>query len=109
MACNTGNYFWSGTSFASCIQLYTDSNLTIVAPDGIYSIGGITRVMTLGVLGPQAPCPSCIVPCGTGINGSGNQGQYLLSMDVGLTTGAVIDLWLLTRSYRNDSARCKSM
>jgi hypothetical protein len=88
--CNTGTYFWSGTSFASAAQLYTDSNLTIVAPDGTYSVGGITRVMAGGVLGPHTPCPTCVVPCGTGINGSGQQGQYALTMDVGLTTGAVI-------------------
>tara|TARA_R110000751_G_scaffold22049_2_gene62535 strand:+ start:2512 stop:3900 length:1389 start_codon:yes stop_codon:yes gene_type:complete len=91
MACNTGNYFWSGVSFASAPQLYTDSNLTIVAPDGWYAIGGVYRQMSAGILGPQVPCPSCVVPCGGGLSiGGFSTGLFAIAFDMGTVPGAAV-------------------
>ena len=91
MACNTGNYFWPGVSFASASQLYTDSNLTIVAPDGWYSIGGVYRQMSSGILGPQVPCPSCVVPCGGGLSiGGFSTGLFAIAFDMGTVPGAAV-------------------
>ena len=68
MACSNPTVHWSGSSFASAPQLYSDSALTTVAADGWYSFGGVAREMSGGVLGPVQPCSSCVVPCGGGLN-----------------------------------------
>jgi hypothetical protein len=89
--CSTNTYYWAGASFATATQIYTDPNLTTVAPDGWYSIGGIYRQMTGGVLGPQAPCPSCVIPCGTGLSiGGFSTGLFAIAFDMGTAPGAAV-------------------
>jgi hypothetical protein len=39
--------------------LYLDEQLTIIAPDGYYSNGSISRYQLDGVLLPEQICPSC--------------------------------------------------
>lgn len=91
MACtNSTTFYWPGTSFASASQLYTDSNLTTVAPDGMYQQGGVFREMIGGVLGAVTTCPDCIVPCDTELDGGGGAGLYLASVDIGTTVGVVL-------------------
>mgnify|MGYP003627798682 CR=1 FL=1 len=91
MACNNSTtVYWSGISFDTSPQIYTDSNLTIIAPDGWYSVGGTFREMSGGLLGPPQACPACLVPCGGPINGNGGQGQYRINMDLGNDTGAAL-------------------
>ena len=94
MACTSNvTVYWLGTSFASATQLFSDSNLTTVAPDGYYQVGGIYREMSGGVLGAPGSCPTCLVPCGNTITGSGSQGYYTVSFDAGNSQGAVIVLF----------------
>ena len=91
MACvNSTTFYWAGSTFAAATQIYTDSNLTTVAPDGWYQQGGIYREMVGGVLGGATTCPTCIVQCDTTISGSGGEGQYFLSAYVGPATGVVL-------------------
>ena len=91
MACNNATpVYWLGVSFDSALEFYSDIALTTLAPDGWYSVGGTYREISGGILGPPQPCPSCLVPCGTGIVGQGGCGQYRLDMDLGNSTGAVI-------------------
>lgn len=94
MACTSNvTVYWLGTSFASATQLFSDSNLTTVAPDGYYQVGGIYREMSGGVLGAPGSCPTCLVPCGNSISATGNQGYYTVSFDAGNSQGAVIVLF----------------
>ena len=65
-------------------------DLTVLAPDGWYSVGGIYREISGGILGPPQTCPSCLVPCGVPIVGNGFQGQYVINMDLGNSTGAAM-------------------
>jgi hypothetical protein len=89
--CSTNTYYWAGTSFASAVTIYTDPNLTTIANDGWYSIGGIYRQMVGGVLGPATPCPSCVIPCGTGINiGGFSTGLFTIAFDMGTAPGAAV-------------------
>ena len=56
-----GSYYIDSQSFLTASAVYTDANLTIKAPAGIYQIGGIYREqlpITLN-LGPQITCPNC--------------------------------------------------
>ena len=91
MPCNNATtVYWAGVSFETSPQLYSDIGLTTVAADGWYSVAGVYRQMSGGILGPPQPCPSCLTPCGTNITGNGSCGEYVLDMDLGNSTGAAI-------------------
>jgi hypothetical protein len=83
-------YYLDAPSLSSATVIYSNANLTTVAPNGFYSDGTIVRQQVSGVLLPQNTCPSCVTPCGGTISGSGGQGIYYLSSDLGADTGAVI-------------------
>ncbi len=85
-----GNYYYDGTSFALATGLFTNSSLSVVAPDGWYSQGGIYRKMTGGVLGATNTCPSCITSCGSTPVSQNVFAKSLLTVDVGVNVGAVI-------------------
>jgi hypothetical protein len=85
-----GTYYLDAPSLSSATIIYSDAALTIVADDGFYSDGVISREQTSGVLLPQVTCPSCAIPCGGTISASGGQGVYYLDTDLGTDTGAVI-------------------
>ena len=55
-----GTYYLDAPSLSSATIIYSDAELTVIAPDGFYSDGFISREQTLGVLLPQVTCPSCI-------------------------------------------------
>ena len=91
MACNNAyTVYWAGVSFVSANQIFSDGNLNNVAPDGVYSVGGIVREMVGGVLGPSQPCPTCLVTCGTSITGNGGQGRYKVQFQTTPAVGAMI-------------------
>ena len=46
-------------SFSTATSIFEDIDLTDVAPDGMYSTGGVMRELVDGVLLPQQPCNSC--------------------------------------------------
>lgn len=83
-------YYLDAVSLGSASVVYTDANLSTVAPDGFYSDGFISREQVSGVLLPQTACPGCTTPCGSNVNASGAQGVYYLSTEVGTDTGAII-------------------
>ena len=76
-----GTFYVDAPSLASATIIYTDVNLTTVAPDGFYSDGTIVREQVSGALLPQTSCPSCATPCGGSITASGQQGIYYLQTD----------------------------
>jgi hypothetical protein len=86
----SGTYYLDAPSLGSATVIYSDINLTTIAPDGFYSDGVIVREQALGVLLPQVTCGSCIPTCGGTISASGAQGVYNLSFDLGTATGAVV-------------------
>ena len=91
MACiNSTIFYWPGASFASTTTIYSDPGFTTIAPDGFYQQGGIFRQMSGGVLGSATTCPTCLFPCDTALSGTGGQGQYFLSANVGTSTGVVL-------------------
>ena len=87
----TGNYFLNGATLNASTAVYTNQGLTTLAPDGYYRQGSLVRRQAGGSLlsHPEA-CPSCTVPCGGGISASGAQGVYLVNLDLGTDTGAVV-------------------
>jgi hypothetical protein len=57
-------YYINGVSFSSATAVFLDPELTVCAPDGFYSVGGIVRYQADCVLLPGQACPSCCnEPC----------------------------------------------
>lgn len=87
---STSTYYINASSLSLANAIYTDSAMTNCAADGFYSDGIIVREQSICTLLPQQPCPSCAQPCPVPvINGSG-QTYYILDVDLGSSTGAVI-------------------
>jgi len=85
----SSTYYLNAPSLASSTSVFSDASLTILAADGFYSDGVISREQVSGILLPQQSCPTCATSCGTTINASGGQGIYLLDLDAGSTSGDV--------------------
>jgi hypothetical protein len=86
-------YFLDGTSLVDSTTVYSNSGLTIPAPDGYYSDGVNIREQVGGILLPVQPCPSCGFPCNIEGDLSGDQGEYRMTFDTGAlpgTTGAIV-------------------
>jgi hypothetical protein len=55
----TTTYYSSKLTLGDSVSLYTDPALTILAPDGYYSVDGISRRQLGGVLLTEAACAPC--------------------------------------------------
>tara|TARA_B100002019_G_C21263017_1_gene597789 strand:- start:1312 stop:2238 length:927 start_codon:yes stop_codon:yes gene_type:complete len=85
-----GNYFIDAPTLAGATAVFTDADMTILAPDGFYSDGTTVREQIGGLLSISVVCPSCVLPCGTGVNATGNAGVYELSFSAGSNVGCTI-------------------
>lgn len=88
-------YYLDGPSLTTATGIYTDVDLTICAPDGLYSNGIIYRELVNCVLGPIQECPNCGAVCSDSDFGSckNEPRKYNLQIDLGndsSSTGAVI-------------------
>jgi hypothetical protein len=54
-----GTYYINAPSFNDATAVFTDTDLSICAPDGYYSFGGIVRQQIGCQLFPATACPSC--------------------------------------------------
>lgn len=52
-------YYMDSSSFTDASTLYLDEELTIVAPNGYYSNGSVSRYQLDGILLPEEVCPNC--------------------------------------------------
>ena len=53
-------YYSSKLTLGDSVSLFTDPALTILAPDGYYSVDGISRRQLGGVLLTEAACATCV-------------------------------------------------
>lgn len=86
----SSTYYLNGPNLGTATAVFSNSGLTVCAPNGFYSDGIIVREQVACKLLPRQVCPSCATPCGGTINASGQQGVYYLNIDLGSGTGAVI-------------------
>lgn len=56
---SAGYYLGGSSTFASATGVFTDVGLTVAAPNGYYSFGGLVRQQVSGVLQAQQSCPNC--------------------------------------------------
>ncbi len=86
-----GIYYFNGNSFAQATSIFTDSDLTTLAPDGYYSNAGIVRQQLLGILLSPETCSTCCIPCNDIVLVSEDtNGLYSSCLELGSGTGAVI-------------------
>jgi hypothetical protein len=87
--CTDDNYYL-GSSFTTATSIFTNSDLTVFAANGFYSLGGIVRELVDGVLLPQQNCPNCGVPCGTPVATPGGTGITDLTVFLDNPEGGII-------------------
>lgn len=87
-------YFLDGDTLLTSTAVYSNSTLTVCAPDGWYSDGAFVRQQVSCVLLPAVPCSGCGNPCNQLVTANpALNGDYLVSVDTGsLSTdvGAII-------------------
>ena len=83
-------YYTDGSTLLNSTSIFIDAGLTTCADDGFYSDGTNSREQVNCVLLPSQVCGTCAVACGDPISAGGVQGIYLVSLDLGSDTGAVI-------------------
>ena len=86
----SNTYYLNGPTLATATAVFSDSNLTVCAPDGFYSDNTISREQVNCVLLPAQTCPSCASPCDSPIDADGDQGFYKASFQSGTDTGAML-------------------
>ena len=51
-------YYINSINFSNATSVFLDDLLTVIAPDGYYSIGGVYRNQINGLLSDAGACPS---------------------------------------------------
>jgi hypothetical protein len=85
-----GSYYIDAPTFELATAVFTDAALSTCAPDGFYSNGIIVRQQVSCSLLPAVACPSCLQPCGTGINAGGGEGVFEINFSTGSDIGCTI-------------------
>ena len=88
--CTLGSYYIDAPTLAGATAVFTDVEMTIPATDGYYSDESTVREQIGGLLGIAQICPECVLPCGSGVNTTGNQGTYELTFNAGSDIGCTI-------------------
>lgn len=89
----TSTYYLDAANLSLATSVYLDAALSLLAPDGFYREGTITRQQSAGILLAVDSCDTCGTTCGESIEASGNAGIYLINLNAGDTPsdiGAVI-------------------
>jgi len=86
------NYYLNTNAFGTATAVYEDEALTVLAPDGFYSVGGIVREQVGGVLQEVEPCLNCGNSCPTAPSATSfnSKGIYYTDVFLNTTTGAVV-------------------
>lgn len=86
------SYYLNGADLASSTAIFLDPYMTVCAPDGYYSDGLIVRLQTGCVLQETEPlqCDCGGLSCNEFESIAGGAGLYILNVDLGTDTGAVI-------------------
>jgi hypothetical protein len=86
-------YYIDTNSFTTATSIWTNSNLTVKAPNGFYQKDGVYRQMSGGELLPVANCPDCFYQFGSSTMGANsstacssalNQTYYFENVDGGV-------------------------
>lgn len=84
------SYYLNGANLASSTAVFLDPLMTVCAPDGFYSDGLVVRQQVGCVLQETSACGDCGLSCEDVLEIGGGDGIYILNVDLGSATGAVI-------------------
>lgn len=83
--------YLNGPDLSSSTGIYTNSDMTVCAPDGYYQQGSTVRQLLNCTLLPEQSCEACALPCGIPLTVVGTgEGVYIMNIDVGSVVGAII-------------------
>jgi hypothetical protein len=82
----SATYYLDAPSLDSASAIYSNSNLTTLAPNGFYSDNVTVREQSVGVLLPEVPCPDCNPTYGVRI-GETSEDSCLTSTPITNVTG----------------------
>jgi hypothetical protein len=93
----SSNYYIDTATFATATAVFVNQNLSVLAPDGIYSFGSTTRQQSGGVLQAAVTCPACAIPfSSTIVQTTSNfacaalQDQTYYALTATITTGSAV-------------------
>lgn len=84
------SYYINGPTLATSTAIFLDPLMTICAPDGYYSDGIIVREQVGCGLRTAYSCGDCGLSCEEATSITASDGLYILNVDMGSSTGAVI-------------------
>lgn len=80
----------NGVDLASSTAVFLDPLMTVCAPDGFYSDGLLVREQVGCVLLESSVCDGCGLDCQNALEIAAGEGIYILNVDLGTATGAVL-------------------
>lgn len=87
----TQTYYLDGSSLETSTTVYQNSDMSLIASDGYYSNGSISRQQIGGILGLVMTCPSCLTGCGISLNRVNEVSLIsIINVDVLTNVGPVI-------------------
>lgn len=87
----SGLYYLNGPTLSTATSVFTNQDLTTLAPDSVYSDNTVSREQVSGLLQPPIACPVCAEDCGFNVQTEFlGSGLYSILVELGATTGAVI-------------------
>ncbi len=93
MAVSFNTYYINAQDFSNATSIFTDADMTNIAPDGTYQFNGVYRTMSSGDLGSPFFCATCCAGCSATytypIPSAKNQKSTVCS-SIGVTTNTAI-------------------
>lgn len=84
-------YYIDAADLASATAVYLDYQRIYIAPDGFYRDGTVVRQQSGGILLAVQECSSCTgSSCNIDTDVNSYQGVYLINLDEGSSTGAIV-------------------
>lgn len=93
MAVSFDTYYINAQDFSNATSIFTDADMTNIAPDGTYQFNGVYRTMSSGDLGSPFFCATCCAGCSATytypIPSAKNQ-KFTVCSSIGVTTNTAI-------------------
>jgi len=83
-------YYIDGLSLETSTAVYTNSEMSLYAPDGYYSDGSISRQQVSGTLLAVQQCVSCLTECGISFSSNPTPRVSLINVNVLSNIGPII-------------------
>jgi len=93
MAVSFDTYYINAQDFSNATSIFTDADMTNIAPDGTYQFNGVYRTMSSGDLGSPFFCATCCAGCSATYTypiPSAKNRKFTVCSSIGVTTNTAI-------------------